>query len=308
MNNLIHIPVLARESVEYLIKNRDGKFFEATVGFGGHTTLILSQLGRTGILAGTDVNDAAFNYAKEKFENDDRFRLYKFNFNKIDLISKIESIDKFDGVFADLGVSSYQLDSAGEGFTFRMDTKLDLRMDKNLEQTAADVLNTESEETIAKILYKYGEEKNSRKIARLIGERRRSGSFKTTGELVDIVAGITPPNFLNKSLMRVFQALRIYVNRELDVLEDFLRKAVNLLNTNGRIVILTYHSLEDRIVKDIFKEESSSCVCPKDFPVCICGKEKKLEILTRKPVLPSAEELKNNPRARSAKLRAAERV
>ena len=308
MNNLIHIPVLARESVEYLIKNRDGKFFEATVGFGGHTTLILSQLGRTGILAGTDVNDAAFNYAKEKFENDDRFRLYKFNFNKIDLISKIESIDKFDGVFADLGVSSYQLDSAGEGFTFRMDTKLDLRMDKNLEQTAADVLNTESEETIANILYKYGEEKNSRKIARLIGERRRSGSFKTTGELVDIVAGITPPNFLNKSLMRVFQALRIYVNRELDVLEDFLRKAVNLLNTNGRIVILTYHSLEDRIVKDIFKEESSSCVCPKDFPVCICGKEKKLEILTRKPVLPSTEELKNNPRARSAKLRAAERV
>lgn len=308
MNNLIHIPVLARESVEYLIKNRDGKFFEATVGFGGHTTLILSQLGRTGILAGTDVNDAAFNYAKEKFENDDRFRLYKFNFNKIDLISKIESIDKFDGVFADLGVSSYQLDSAGEGFTFRMDTKLDLRMDKNLEQTAADVLNTESEETIANIFYKYGEEKNSRKIARLIGERRRNGSFKTTGELVDIVAGITPPNFLNKSLMRVFQALRIYVNRELDVLEDFLRKAVNLLNTNGRIVILTYHSLEDRIVKDIFKEESSSCVCPKDFPVCICGKEKKLEILTRKPVLPSAEELKNNPRARSAKLRAAERV
>ncbi|MDY0080979.1 MAG: 16S rRNA (cytosine(1402)-N(4))-methyltransferase RsmH [Ignavibacteriaceae bacterium] len=308
MNNLIHIPVLARESVEYLIKNRDGKFFEATVGFGGHTTLILNQLGRTGILAGTDVNDAAFNCAKEKFENDDRFRLYKFNFNKIDLISKIESIDKFDGVFADLGVSSYQLDSAGEGFTFRMDTKLDLRMDKNLEQTAADVLNTESEETIANILYKYGEEKNSRKIARLIGERRRSGSFKTTGELVDIVAGITPPNFLNKSLMRVFQALRIYVNRELDVLEDFLRKAVNLLNTNGRIVILTYHSLEDRIVKDIFKEESSSCVCPKDFPVCICGKEKKLEILTRKPVLPSAEELKNNPRARSAKLRAAERV
>jgi len=308
MNNLIHIPVLARESVEYLIKNRDGKFFEATVGFGGHTTLILSQLGRTGILAGTDVNDAAFNYAKEKFENDDRFRLYKFNFNKIDLISKIESIDKFDGVFADLGVSSYQLDSAGEGFTFRMDTKLDLRMDKNLEQTAADVLNTESEETIANIFYKYGEEKNSRKIARLIGERRRSGSFKTTGELVDIVAGITPPNFLNKSLMRVFQALRIYVNRELDVLEDFIRKAVNLLNTNGRIVILTYHSLEDRIVKDIFKEESSSCVCPKDFPVCICGKEKKLEILTRKPVLPSAEELKNNPRARSAKLRAAERV
>ncbi|HPO55132.1 MAG TPA: 16S rRNA (cytosine(1402)-N(4))-methyltransferase RsmH [Ignavibacteriaceae bacterium] len=308
MNNLIHIPVLARESVEYLIKNRDGKFFEATVGFGGHTTLILSQLGRTGILAGTDVNDAAFNYAKEKFENDDRFRLYKFNFNKIDLISKIESIDKFDGVFADLGVSSYQLDSAGEGFTFRMDTKLDLRMDKNLEQTAADVLNTESEETIANILYKYGEEKNSRKIARLIGERRRSGSFKTSRELVDIVAGITPPNFLNKSLMRVFQALRIYVNRELDVLEDFIRKAVNLLNTNGRIVILTYHSLEDRIVKDIFKEESSSCVCPKDFPVCICGKEKKLEILTRKPVLPSAEELKNNPRARSAKLRAAERV
>lgn len=308
MNNLIHIPVLARESVEYLIKNRDGKFFEATVGFGGHTTLILSQLGRTGILAGTDVNDAAFNYAKEKFENDDRFRLYKFNFNKIDLISKIESIDKFDGVFADLGVSSYQLDSAGEGFTFRMDTKLDLRMDKNLEQTAADVLNTESEETIANIFYKYGEEKNSRKIARLIGERRRSGSFKTSRELVDIVAGITPPNFLNKSLMRVFQALRIYVNRELDVLEDFLRKAVNLLNTNGRIVILTYHSLEDRIVKDIFKEESSSCVCPKDFPVCICGKEKKLEILTRKPVLPSAEELKNNPRARSAKLRAAERV
>lgn len=308
MSELIHNPVLAGESVEYLIKNRSGVYFDATVGFGGHSSLFLDALNQDAVLIGTDVNDAAFNYSRNKFESDNRFRLYKYNFSKIDLIAKIESTQLFDGIFADLGVSSFQLDNVEEGFTFRQNAILDLRMDKNLTVSAADVVNSLSENEIADILYKFGEEKNSRKISRLIGERRSRKRITHTSDLVEIISLVTPPNFLTKSLMRVFQALRIYVNNELGALNDFLKKSVPLLKPEGRLVILTYHSLEDRIVKEYFKEESVSCVCPKDFPLCVCGKQSRLKILTKKPVLPADLEIQSNPRARSAKLRAAMRL
>jgi len=308
MSDLIHTPVLAEESVDYLIKNRDGVYFDATVGFGGHSSLFLNALGQDAKLLGTDVNDSAFEYAQKKFESDNRFSLYKYNFSKIDLIAKIESIELFDGIFADLGVSSFQLDNVNEGFTFRQNAKLDLRMDKSLSASAADIVNSATEEEIATILYKFGEEKNSRKIARLIVEKRNYKRIAHTNDLVEIISSMTPPNFVTKSLMRVFQALRIFVNSELEVLEYFLKKAVSLLKPDGRIVILTYHSLEDRIVKDHFKQESLSCLCPKDFPVCVCGKQSRVRILTRKPLLPTEEEIKLNSRSRSAKLRAAERV
>lgn len=306
--NEIHNPVLLKESLSYLITDHSGKYFDGTLGFGGHSGKIIDSLNKDGILVSTDVDEKAFQYSSEKFKDEERIKLYKFNFSQIEIISKIESIDKFDGIFADLGVSSFQLDDAHAGFTYREETDLDLRMDKTRKVTAADILNSFEEKKIADILYKYGEEKNSRSIARHIGRVRTVKKIKTTKDLVDIINPITPKIYQTKTLSRVFQALRIYINDELNVLQSFLEKSISLLKTGGRIVIISYHSLEDRIVKDIFKYETLDCICPKESPVCVCSKEARLKILTKKPVVPTDDEIKNNFRSRSAKLRAAERV
>lgn len=303
-----HIPVLLDESLEYLVGNRSGIYFDATAGFAGHTQGILNLLNDDGQVICTDVDESAFAFSQKKFASDPRVKIYNYNFEKVDLIAKIESIKFFDGVFADLGVSSFQLDSPESGFTYRQNAKLDLRLDKSLTVNASNILNTFSEEEIAKILYKYGEEKNSRKIAKKICERRNNKKIESTLELHKIVSEVTAPNYLMKTLSRVFQALRIYVNDELNVLKNFIQKSVDLLKMGGRIVILSYHSLEDRIVKDTFKYEALNCICPKDYPVCKCDKESRLKIITKKPILPSREEILQNPRARSAKLRAAERI
>ncbi len=304
----IHIPVLLDECLEYLVVNKSGIYFDATVGFGGHSQGILSLLDHDAELICTDVDKDAFNYSKKFFSKDSRVKLYNFNFNKIDFIAKVESIKGFDGVLADLGVSSYQLDSIDSGFTFRQKAKLDLRYNKSLAVNAADIINSFDEEDIEEIIRKYGEEKNSKKIAKKICERRSHKRIETTYDLFNIISEITSQRYLSKTLARVFQALRIYVNDELNVLKDFIVKAVGLLKKGGRIVILSYHSLEDRIVKESFKYEAADCICPKDFPVCKCGKESRLKILTSKPVVPSKEEVIKNPRSRSAKLRAAERI
>lgn len=306
--NSNHIPVLLNESLEYLIGDRSGIYFDGTVGFGGHSDGILKLLNADAKLISTDVDTVAFNYSKKKFSNDLRVKLYNLNFQKIDTIAKIESINSFDGIIADLGVSSYQLDNPSAGFTYRQDAKLDFRMDKNIAVTASDVINSYREEDIADIIFNYGEEKNSRKIALNICKTREQKKIDTTLELYDIISEITPERYLLKTLSRVFQALRIYVNDELELLKSFIHKAISLLKKGGRIVVLSYHSLEDRIVKEAFKHEVLDCVCPKDFPVCKCDKESRLTILTKKPVLPSREEVMKNPRARSAKLRAAERI
>jgi 16S rRNA (cytosine1402-N4)-methyltransferase len=205
-------------------------------------------------------------------------------------------------------VSSFQLDTPESGFTFRNEAKLDLRMDKQKVVNAADVVNSFSEEDLANILYEYGEEKNSRKIARTIAEVRKNKRIETTSELVEIIEALTPFKYRIKTLSRVFQALRIYVNDELNVLKSFLDKAVDLLKPGGRIVVLSYHSLEDRIVKEKFRYETLDCNCPKGSPICTCGKVRKLKILTKKPLVPSDEEVKENYRSRSAKLRAAEKI
>lgn len=306
MNNF-HTPVLLAESLEYLIGSRTGVYFDGTLGFGGHSEGILKLLDKNAKLVSTDVDTNAFEHSKRKFSNDSRMKIYNFNFQKIDLIAKIESIKAFDGIFADLGVSSYQLDSTSAGFTYRQDAKLDLRMDKSIAVNAADIINSFSEEDIANLIYKYGEEKNSRKIASKICAARMYKKIETTFELSEIISEITSQRFLIKTLSRVFQALRIYVNDELDILKSFIHKAVDLLKQGGRIVILSYHSLEDRIVKDEFRFEALDCVCPKDYPVCKCDKVSRLKILTKKPILPTEDEVVKNPRARSAKLRAAER-
>lgn len=307
MTEQLHQPVLLDESVGLLIGNKSGKYFDGTLGFGGHSEAFLRQLNDDALLAATDVDETAFSYCQKEFANEHRMKIYNFNFTQIDSIAKLELIEGFDGIFADLGVSSYQLDNVEKGFTFRSGAPLDLRMNKNLAISAADVLNTFEEEELTEIFFEYGEEKNSRKIAKTIIEQRSSKRFQNTLDLVEIIEQLTPQYFVVKTLARIFQALRIYVNDELTALKTFLTKSVDLLLPNGRIVILSYHSLEDRIVKDFFKFEESSCICPPGFPVCTCGKVSRLKILTKKPILPDEDEILMNNRSRSAKLRAAEK-
>jgi 16S rRNA (cytosine1402-N4)-methyltransferase len=303
-----HTPVMLKESLDLLIVDRSGKYFDATLGFGGHTAEILNILSADGLLIASDVDTDAFEYCQKKFIQETRLNLYNFNYSFIDVIAKIESIDFFDGILADLGVSSYQLDEPVSGFTFRYDAPLDLRMDKTKSITAADIINTFEEEDLANIIYQYGEEKNSRKISRNIVHKRNLKKIETTGDLSSIISELVPPPYLRKTLSRVFQALRIYVNDELETLKSFLANSVKVLKKGGRIVIITYHSLEDRIVKDFFKEESIDKLSPKEDPLGIIKKDARLKLINKKPIVPSDQEIKNNYRARSAKLRAAERL
>ena len=308
MMNNHHTPVLLNETLQYLITDKSGIYFDATLGFGGHSQEILNNLNQDASLISTDVDNDAFMFSKKKFNQETRIKIYNYNFSQIEVITKIESITSYNGIFADLGVSSFQLDNIESGFSYRNEAKLDLRMDKSKGVAAAEIINSFDEEELANIIYKYGEEKNSRKIARNICEARKIKNINTTTYLAKIIEDMTSPNYRMKTLSRVFQAFRIYVNDELENLRLFLKKSVDLLNNGGRIVILSYHSLEDRIVKETFKYETLDCICPKDYPVCKCDKEKKLNILTKKPIVPSDDEIRKNKRARSAKLRAAERI
>ena len=218
-----HTPVLLKESTDYLVTKKDGIYFEGTLGFGGHTQEILNSLSKKGCVVSTDVDQSAFNFCKEKFKNENRVKLYNFNFSLVDVIGKIESLEFFDGILADLGVSSFQLDNAAAGFSYSVNSELDLRLDKSLRRTAADIINKESEEKIANVIFEFGEEKNSRKIARQISESRKNKRIDTTDELKKIISSVTNPKYLTKTLSRVFQALRIYINDELGVLKSFLR-------------------------------------------------------------------------------------
>jgi len=303
-----HIPVLLNECLEYLVTNESGIYFDGTIGFGGHTSEILKKLNSDSKVVATDKDINAFNYCKELFKNDDRVKLFNTGFTDINTVSKIESIKLYDGIFADLGVSSFQLDDAASGFTYRADTKLDLRMDKTKGVPAYEIINKFEEKELADIFYKYGEEKKSRLISKKIVEERKLKKITGTIEFRKIIESVVPERFAKKTLSRIFQALRIYVNNELNELKIFLEKSVPLLKQGGRIVILTYHSLEDRIVKDHFNFENLDCICPREIPICVCGKERRLKILTKKPLIPSEDELRINPRSRSAKLRAAVRL
>ena len=303
-----HNPVLLDRSLEFLITETNGIYFDGTLGFGGHSSGILNRLGPDGLLISTDVDQDAFSFSKKKFSEEKRIKIYNLNFSQIDIIAKIESIPFFNGIFVDLGVSSFQLDNAESGFSYRSNAQLDLRMDKSKVINAADVVNSYSEEDLANIIFQNGEEKNSRKIAKVICEARREKKIQTTLELSNIITAITPQRFHTKTLSRVFQALRIYVNDELNTLKLFLKKSIELLKPEGRIVILSYHSLEDRIVKEAFKYETLDCICPPGSPICVCDKIPRLKIITKKPVVPDTLEIENNFRSRSAKLRAAEKI
>jgi 16S rRNA (cytosine1402-N4)-methyltransferase len=303
-----HVPVLLSESLDYLVTDNAGSYFDGTLGFGGHSGEILKRINNDGLLISTDVDKTAFNYCKKKFGSEGRVRLYNFNFSLIDVIAKLDSIKFFNGVIADLGVSSFQLDNPSAGFSHSTDAPLDLRMDKNLKLNASDIVNTLDEKKISKIIYEYGEEKNSRKIAKQIVQARKSKEIKTTGALKSLIAEITSPRYHTKTFSRVFQALRIHVNNELEYLKQFLNNSIKVLKSGGRLVVISYHSLEDRIVKEFFKYEALSCICLPEAPLCTCEKVQQLKILTKKPVVPLEQEIKKNKRARSAKLRVAERI
>jgi 16S rRNA (cytosine1402-N4)-methyltransferase len=304
----LHKSVLLKESVDYLITNLSGVYFEGTMGFGGHSEEILLRLNEDALLVGTDKDKDAFRYCQKKFNTENRIRIYNTSFVNMDTIARLENINNFDGIFVDLGVSSYQLDNLDSGFTYRENSVFDLRMDKSQDRPAHFYVNSLEQNELADIIYNYGEEKKSRIIAKNIVKARKEKEITDSSQIKSIVQKSVPGKFLNKSLSRVFQAFRIFVNNELDELKLFLEKSVQLLNTSGRLVVITFHSLEDRIVKEFFKYESLTCVCPPEVPVCSCDKEARLKIITKKPIVPVQEEIDNNPRSRSAKLRAAERI
>ena len=304
----IHKSVLLAETIEFLELKRGGVFVDATLGLGGHSEAILAANEKTKVI-GIDQDLAAIAYAKKRLEKfGDRFQVYHANFSEITEVLAEAEIEKVDGVLADLGVSSLQLDSETRGFSFRFDAPLDMRMDTNSDgETVAELLERLSEFEIAKIIYEYGEERLSRRIAKWIVEKREAGnSLKTTRELADLVARAVPRSKKDRihPATRTFQALRIAVNGELEILEGFLYSAVERLAPSGRLAVISFHSLEDRVVKRVMQKLSGKCSCPPNFPLCVCGAaEKKVEILTRKPLVPSESETRENPRAGSAKLR-----
>ncbi|HHH50419.1 MAG TPA: 16S rRNA (cytosine(1402)-N(4))-methyltransferase RsmH [Saprospiraceae bacterium] len=304
----LHVPVLLNESLKYLITDKSGIYFDATIGYGGHASEILKRLNSNATLVGTDKDEKAYKHCKEKFKGDSRVKIFNTGFTEIKRVSMIQFINAYDGIFADLGVSSVQLDDNSLGFTYRTDSQLDLRMDKTKGKPASYVINNYPLEKLIEISRNLGELRNAGRIARKIVEVRTHKKINTTLQLRETVETVVPKYKSFKILSQVFQAFRIYVNNELEELKSFLTDAVDMLKPGGRIVVISYHSLEDRIVKETFKYESLSCVCPPEAPICVCDKQQRLKIITKKPVVPGEEEIKNNKRARSAKLRVAEKV
>lgn len=303
-----HLPVLLNESLQLLRAERGGLFVDATLGLGGHSEAILDSSPDARVI-GIDQDDEALNLARVRLARfGTRITFVRSNFSAI---REVVGDERPVGILADLGVSSLQLDSQTRGFSFRSDAPLDMRMDTSGGETAADLLATLSEKEIADIIYHFGEERSSRRIARRIVERREAGEpVRTTMELAELVRHAVPhrPKERIHPATRTFQALRIAVNHELDILEQFIRDAVDILKTDGVLAIITFHSLEDRIVKHAFQWLSGRCVCPPRIPKCVCGAEKRVEIVTRRPIGPSDAEIDDNPRSRSAKLRACRKL
>ncbi|MDL2311065.1 16S rRNA (cytosine(1402)-N(4))-methyltransferase RsmH [Peptostreptococcaceae bacterium OttesenSCG-928-C18] len=307
-----HIPVLLNETIEGLNINPNGIYVDCTLGGGGHSTEILKRL-ENGRLICIDQDIDAIENAKIKLkEHISKIIFVKSNFKYFAEIMDQLEIDKVDGILMDIGVSSYQIDRVDRGFSYIHNSELDMRMNQDQDLNAKYIVNNYSIEELENIFYKYGEEKWSKRIAEFIGEHRKEKEIVTTFDLVNIVDKAVPLKVRKESKghysKRVFQALRIEVNNELNILEDCIPKMVEFLKEKGRLCIITFHSLEDRIVKNIFKELSTSCTCPPEIPVCVCGKKRKIKLVNRKPIIPSIEEIEENPRSKSAKLRIVERM
>ena len=312
MDTFSHVPVLAGETVELLRPQAGGIFLDGTLGGGGHSGLILDSSAPDGIVVGMDRDRYALAAATERLAGyGKRFRPAHGNFADLDSVCARLGIDRLDGFLLDLGVSSHQLDTAERGFSFQQEAPLDMRMDRSQPETAADLLNTLPEQELERIIREYGEERWARRIASFIVAARAAAPVDTTLQLVDIIKGAVPRAKWEERIhpaTRTFQALRIAVNDELGSLERGLRSAVERLAPGGRGVVISFHSLEDRIVKQIFREYASGCICPRLLPVCQCGRQPQVKILTGRPVTAGAAETAANPRARSAKLRAIEKL
>ena len=302
-----HKSVLLNETIDGLNIKPDGIYVDGTLGGGGHAYEVCRRLGEKGSIVGIDQDAAAIEAASARLKDfGEKVTIVRSNY--CDMKSKLHElgIDKVDGIVLDLGVSSYQLDTAERGFSYREDAPLDMRIDTRQKMTARDIVNDYTEADLYRVIRDYGEDKFAKNIAKHIVQARAVKPVETTAELSEIIRASIPMKFQKKSghpAKRTFQAIRIELNRELDVLRDSLDDMIDLLNPGGRLCIITFHSLEDRIVKSAFRKNENPCTCPPDFPVCVCGKKSKGSIITKKPILPSEEELEYNSRSKSAKLR-----
>lgn len=308
----VHKPVLFDECMENLNIKADGIYVDGTLGGAGHSLGIAKSLNKNGTLIGIDRDVEALAVSKQRLADvNPKVIFINDNHKNIKNILSNLGIYKADGILLDLGVSSYQLDNKDRGFSYRFDAPLDMRMNTNDKMTAKTVVNECTKEELIKIFRDYGEEKWATRIAEFIVVERKNKPIETTFELVDIIKSAVPAGAREEKghpAKRVFQAIRIYVNEEISELENAVRNAIDSLNVGGRLCIITFHSLEDRIVKEVFNEEAKPCICPPDFPTCVCGKKSRIKLINKKPILPTDEELEVNLRAHSAKLRVAEKI
>jgi 16S rRNA (cytosine1402-N4)-methyltransferase len=308
MSSSYHVPVLSEEVMQYIISDKSGIYVDCTLGGGGHSELILNELSEKAKYIGIDQDREAIQNAKKKLSRFKHIQLIQNNFKNLSQILLNLKIEKIDGLLLDLGVSSYQIDSEIRGFSYNTDTGLDMRMNQNDALTAADILNEYNKEELVKIFFDYGEEKKSKLIAGLIIKEREKELFNSTFQLKKIIEKVVNPKYKIKSFSRIFQALRIEVNNELDNLKLVLEDSLKVLKKGGRLVVISYHSLEDRIVKRFLKYWEKPCTCPEELPVCICGKIPEIRILTKKALRASSIEVTKNSRARSALLRVGEKL
>lgn len=307
-----HKSVLLEETIESLNIKPDGIYVDGTLGGGGHALEVCKRLGEHGKMIGIDQDADAIAAATERLIGyKDKVIIVRSNYENIRTVLQDLGIRKVDGIYLDLGVSSYQLDTADRGFTYREDAPLDMRMDQRKEETAADIVNTYSEFDLYRIIRDYGEDKFAKNIAKHIVKAREEHPIETTGQLIEIIKAAIPMKVRavgGHPAKKTFQAIRIELNHELEVLNNSIDTMIELLNPGGRLSIITFHSLEDRIVKTRFRNNENPCTCPPDFPVCVCGKESRGRVVTRKPIVPSGEEMEENKRSKSSKLRVFERL
>lgn len=306
-----HKSVLLEETIDGLNVKPDGIYVDGTLGGGGHSYEVCVRLGEKGSIIGIDQDEAAIAAAGVRLKDfGEKVTIVRSNYCNVKSVLHELGIDRVDGIMLDLGVSSYQLDTAERGFSYREDAPLDMRMDRRQMMTARDIVNDYSEMALYCVIRDYGEDKFAKNIAKHIVRERSRRTIETTGELTEIIRGAIPMKYQKKGghpAKRTFQAIRIELNRELEVLKNSLDDMIEILNSGGRLCIITFHSLEDRIVKSAFRKNENPCTCPSDFPVCVCGKVSKGRVITRKPVLPGEAEISGNSRAKSAKLRIFER-
>ena len=306
-----HVSVLLNESIENLNIKPDGIYVDGTMGGAGHSLEIAKRLSKKGILIGIDRDEEALEVARERLKEFNNVRYIHDNHDNIYEIIKELELDGVDGILLDLGVSSYQIDEKTRGFTYMDDGPLDMRMDKSQELTAEYIVNNYKEQELARIIFEYGEEKFSKKIAKNICECRKNKKIETTTELVKIIERSIPGKFREKNshpAKRTFQAIRIEVNNEIEPLYNTIKNSINALNSKGRLCVITFHSLEDRMVKKAYVDAEGKCTCPKDLPYCVCGNVSLGKIITKKPILPTEKEMQENSRSRSAKLRVFEKI